>query len=310
MGAASGVTYQTVAPGYLLWAMGTALIVCAAAIVLMKRLRARQRSRVVPTQRDWSIPEIACQSRRESFFHRWEPATKIAALVFCMFCIASLTHLDLACAALALAALAVTVARIPWRQPLRRLGAMAAFLTMFLVVMPLTVPLRSGDTLLLFGDWHALAINLRGLRLAGLICLKAAAVALLADPLLATAPFPTTVQGLVRLRVPPVVCQMILLAHRYLFVFDHEASRMNRSMASRGFRKRTNLDTLRTLGNFLGMLLVRSFERTQRVYEAMLARGYHGRMPAAELAAPAWRDWVKTALCAMLGLALALADQL
>jgi cobalt/nickel transport system permease protein len=34
------------------------------------------------------------------------------------------------------------------------------------------------------------------------------------------------------------------------------------------------MDTLRALASFLGMLFVRSFERTERVFDAMQARGY------------------------------------
>lgn len=55
-------------------------------------------------------------------------------------------------------------------------------------------------------------------------------------------------------------------------------------MQVRGFRKRTDLSTLHAVANFLGMLFVRSFERTERVFEAMQARGYQGRMPAPQAA--------------------------
>ena len=48
----------------------------------------------------------------------------------------------------------------------------------------------------------------------------------------------------------------------------------------RGLSKRTDLETLRAMANFLGMLFVRSFERTERVFDAMRARGYNGRFPA------------------------------
>jgi cobalt/nickel transport system permease protein len=76
-----------------------------------------------------------------------------------------------------------------------------------------------------------------------------------------------------------MVGQMVLLSHRYLHVFRHEAERMAAGMRVRGFRKRTDLETLRAVANFLGMLFVRSFERTERVFDAMRARGYRGRFP-------------------------------
>jgi cobalt/nickel transport system permease protein len=305
-GTAVATQVYTLPLACLLLALAGLMLGGSLAVILAKRLSGR--SLAPQTQRDWSIPALDSQAHRDSPFHRWEPGAKIVTLLFFMFCVASLSRPGPACTALALAVAAVPAARIPWRQPLRRLSALLGFLGMFLVVMPLTVPAHGGDTLLKFDDLHWLTINLRGLQLAGLICLKATAVALLADPLLATAPFPTTVQALARLRVPRIVCQMILQAHRYIFVFDHEASRMSRAMRMRGFRKRTDLDTLRTLGNFLGMLLVHSFERTQRVYEAMLSRGYDGSLPSAEMPAPSRLDWIKAALGATAGMALVLAD--
>jgi cobalt/nickel transport system permease protein len=73
--------------------------------------------------------------------------------------------------------------------------------------------------------------------------------------------------------------QMVLLSYRYLHVFRHEARRMSSGMQVRGFKKHTDMQTLKALANFLGMLLVRSFERTERVFDAMHARGYKGRFP-------------------------------
>ena len=123
--------------------------------------------------------------------------------------------------------------------------------------------------------------NLRGLGLAAAIAAKAVAIALLMEPLLATAPLPVTLHGLSRLGAPEMVGQMVLLSHRYLHVFRHEARRMTAGMRVRGFEKRTDVETLRAVANFLGMLFVRSFERTERVFDAMRARGYRGRFPDA-----------------------------
>jgi cobalt/nickel transport system permease protein len=88
-------------------------------------------------------------------------------------------------------------------------------------------------------------------------------------------------QGLSKLGVPEMVGQMVLISIRYVHVFRHEAGRMATGMRARGFRNRTGLETIRATAGFLGMLFVRSFERTERVYDAMRARGYEGRFPEA-----------------------------
>ncbi len=53
---------------------------------------------------------------------------------------------------------------------------------------------------------------------------------------------------------------------------------MHTSMRARGFVARTDMKTLRIFGHFIGTLLVRSFERTERVYKAMLSKGYQGEL--------------------------------
>jgi cobalt/nickel transport system permease protein len=294
----------------LVLAAGGGIVLLALTLWLLRRAPSDKTLNQSPGEPDWSLPTIDSQAHLDSPFHRWDPRVKIVSLVFFMFCAASLTQLLWASLVLLGAVAAVGVACIPLRQMLRRLAGMAGFLGMFLLVMPITVPARSGDTLVVFNHLAFLPFNLRGFMLALLICLKASGIAVLVEPLLATAPFSVTVQALGRLRIPSMVCQMILLAHRYIFVFQHESARMIKGMWARGFRKRTNVETLRTLGNFLGMLLVRSFERTQRVYQAMLARGYSGKLAAGVDFHAGAGDWFKGACWVLAGLVIACVDRI
>ena len=253
---------------------------------------------------DWSIPAADSLAHGHSFLHRWDPRIKIVALLFFIFCTASLTHLTFAGAALLLAACTAAIIKVPVRRVAGRLAAMATFLGMILLVIPLTVPAKEGDTVVIFSGLPFLAFNAGGFRTASLICLKAVGIAFLTDPLLSTSPLLTTMQALARLGVPAAACRMFLLTHRYAFVFQEEAMRVSTGLRVRGFWGKTDLETLRTLGNFLGMLLVRSFERTERVYDAMLARGYNGGpLKAGEfLARPG--DWVLGFLWVLAGFTL------
>jgi cobalt/nickel transport system permease protein len=191
-----------------------------------------------------------------------------------------LNHLYPVLAAAGISLIASVIARVSLDKVLLRLFAISGFIAMFIVVMPLTTPVHPGDAVIIFNDMDRLVFNLRGLLLAATIAVKAAAITLLMEPLLSTAPLPVTLYGLSRLGAPEIIGQMILLSHRYLHVFRHEARRMSSGMQVRGFRRRTDVKTLRALGDFLGMLFIRSFERTERVFDAMRARGYKGRFPA------------------------------
>ncbi|WP_373499785.1 energy-coupling factor transporter transmembrane protein EcfT [Desulfococcus sp.] len=253
------------------------LAVLAAAAAGLRRL-VRRRS-MQNGDKDWSVPPLA-DAAGATIFHRWDIRCKLATLIVYSFLVASIGHVIPAIAAVAVSVLALVLARSSPARALMRLLAITGFLAMFLVVMPLSAPAHPGDTVLVIDGVDWMGFNLRGLYKALAITAKAAAIALLMEPLLTTAPLPVTLHGLTKLGAPDMAGQMVLLSHRYLHVFRHEAERMASGMRVRGFRKRTDIETLRAVANFLGMLFVRSFERTERVFDAMRARGYRGRFPA------------------------------
>ncbi|WP_448382885.1 cobalt ECF transporter T component CbiQ, partial [Desulfosoma sp.] len=245
---------------------------------------------------DASVPELDVAGSGSSFFHRWDPRFKIFSLVFFSFMVVSLNHGFGLGVGLAVAAGSLAVAGTPLRAAARRLSAMSGFLLMLLFIMPLTVPFHEGDRRIVLEGVPFVSFNARGVVLAAHICAKAVIVAVLMEPLLKTAPFSVTMAAVQRLGVPVVLCQMILLMYRYVFVFRHEMQRMWVGMTVRGFRSRSGWDTLGHLGCFLGMLFVRSMERTQRVYEAMLCRGYTGVFPSTVRFSATPRDWAWAAL--------------
>lgn len=249
-----------------------------------------------PSDTDASVPELEETGSGSSLFHRWDPRFKILSMVFFSFMVVSLNHALALSVGLAVAAASLIVAGTPLRAAARRLSAMSGFLLMLLFIMPLTVPFHEGDRRIVVEGVPFVQLNARGILLAGRICAKAIIVAVLMEPLLKTAPFSVTMAAVQKLGVPMVLCQMILLMYRYVFVFRHEMQRMWVGMTVRGFRSRSGWDTLGHLGCFLGMLFVRSMERTQRVYEAMVCRGYTGVFPSTVRFSATPRDWAWAAL--------------
>lgn len=282
-------------------------IVLAGAIAAMRRLLHR---RSAPEQEpDWSVPPLA-DGTGSSLFHRWDVRCKIVTLLIYSFGVTSLTHLKPALAAIAISLAALLCSRPDFTRVLTRILAIAGFLGMLLLVMPFSAPAREGDTIVIFGGLAWSAFNLRGLNVAATIAAKALAVVLVMEPLLGTAPLPTTLHGLCRLGAPRIMAQMVLLSYRYLQVFRLEAQRMGTGMQVRGFRKRTDMVTLRAVANFLGMLFVRSFERTERVFDAMRARGYRGEFPQPAQLRLRPRDLLLAAGWLISGAALLLFDRL
>lgn len=297
----------TLSPG-----QGAVLLLCLllpSLLLLASRWRRKKKGQAAYSP-DWSIPTVDAQARGTTLFHTWTPAVKIGSLFVVSFLIVALHALFWSAVSLGVALLAVHLARISWQRSLRRLAAMSGLCVLFFVLLPLTSPPRPGDTLLIVPLLEELPLRLAGAVLALTITCKAAAVALLMEPMFATAELARTLQGFASMGLPPSLTQMILLCHRYLFVFQQEITRMQRAMRVRGFVPSTNLATLRTTGNGLGMLFIRSFERTERVYEAMLSRGYQGAFPATSREKITAGDLAKAVISILIGGLLLLFDRM
>ncbi|NOX20034.1 MAG: cobalt ECF transporter T component CbiQ [Nitrospirae bacterium] len=95
--------------------------------------------------------------------------------------------------------------------------------------------------------------------------------------LIATTSFVGICEGLSRMRVPEVFVVQLMLLYRYIFVLVEEALRMVRARDSRSFGKKGR--GIKTFINLAGILLVRTIHRADRIYSAMLSRGYSGTIP-------------------------------
>jgi cobalt/nickel transport system permease protein len=95
--------------------------------------------------------------------------------------------------------------------------------------------------------------------------------------------FPDLMHALRHLRVPQPIVSIISFMYRYLFVLADEATRLLRAREARSARLATGGGgsiawRARVVGHMAGQLFLRSYERSDRVYQAMLARGYHGHL--------------------------------
>lgn len=220
----------------------------------------------------------------ESPIHRLDARARVIAGVVLSVAIAGVHGPPALALGLAGAIALAVIARLPVRSMLRRLLPLNLFLTVLVLLLPLTTP---GPALF---HVHTLAFTWPGL-LAGLaIAARANAIVLIVTALLTTMEAAELARALRSLRVPPALVTLFLLTGRYVFVLQTEYQRLRRAMWMRAFRPRTNLHTLRAFGNLVGMLVVKGFDRSERVYQAMKCRGYTGVFPAGEPAPLALRD--------------------
>lgn len=94
--------------------------------------------------------------------------------------------------------------------------------------------------------------------------------------------------ALVRLGIPALLASQLLFVYRYLFVLLQEALSMERARASRSYGRRSY--PLKMWGVFVGQLLLRTVNRSERIHRAMLSRGFDGTIPVSAHSAWQWQD--------------------
>lgn len=83
------------------------------------------------------------------------------------------------------------------------------------------------------------------------------------------------------LHIPEEIVTVIMLMHRYLMVLLKELERMQQAYRLRAPNQKGL--RFRTWGSFVGLLLLRSMDRAEEVYESMKLRGFQGRMKYSSL---------------------------
>ena len=83
--------------------------------------------------------------------------------------------------------------------------------------------------------------------------------------------------ALSHMRVPKALTTQLLLLYRYVGLLLEEAFNMQRAITSRGYGKRSF--PIRMWITMVGSLLIHTYERSKRIHDAMLSRGFNGSIP-------------------------------
>lgn len=209
--------------------------------------------------------------RLPCFVGEVDPRARIVATMAFAVTVASLGDTGSVIAAFLFALAVAPFSGLALRMMARRLVMLEGFMILLLVMLPFSVP---GEPLMTVGP---LVLSQQGLMMAVIIALKANAVVIAILAQLGTLDPVRFGHGLAHLGVPRKLVALLLLTVRYVAVFEDEYKRLRRTMRARGFRASSSVHTWRSLGWLLGMLLVRSNDRGQRVLQAMKCRGYSGR---------------------------------
>jgi cobalt/nickel transport system permease protein len=216
--------------------------------------------------------------------HRLAPECKLLAVfLFVLVVVATPREQFWAFGVFALVLVAVaSVGRVPLGYVLRRLVVEVPFV-LFAVALPFVA---RGDRVEVLG----LSLSESGLLAAFNILAKATLGASATILLAATTDVRGLVRGLERLRLPRSFVAILSFMIRYADVIAGEMQRMKIARASRGYDPR-NLLQAKALAASAGSLFLRAYERGERVYLAMVSRGWTGSMPVLDERRATSRQW-------------------
>lgn len=206
----------------------------------------------------------------DSAIHRWDIRCKIVSLIFLVFCISSLKSFEGASISLVIALFYILLSRLPFHFILGRI----LYPVLFLVPLFIMLGISSGGEVL----WSSPLINIYkdGIYLSSLILIKLVSIVFIFIVIWSTASFNNTACALRSLKVPSKLVFMLLFTYRYFFVFLEYLRKMKSSLKLRGYKSRGGLRSFRSTANLIGSLLVRSFEQTEQIQNAMILRGFQG----------------------------------
>ena len=194
-------------------------------------------------------------ARLSSPIHRMPAGAKmIAALLFILITVLIPRHLPILLAPVAgLLLIVAIISSIPASYLLRRMIILEPF------VLGVTVL-----TIFQPGGWRLVLV------LAAKCSLCLLTMLLLSN----TTPFNELLRVLRSARVPSLIVTTMSLMYRYLFVLVDETHRMKRARQSRTFFRISKRRAWQAAAATAGQLFIRASERAERVYDAMVARGW------------------------------------
>lgn len=154
-------------------------------------------------------------------------------------------------------------------------------LPFILIALPTVFTKPGAPAFELFLGLFTLTATVEGMEFFASVLIKSWASVTAAVILTATTPALGLLSALRSLKLPEILVAVVMLMYRYLFVLVEEAQRMLRARAARsaGVGPGSGGSLIwraRSAGGMAGSLFIRTLDRSERIYMAMLARGYDG----------------------------------
>ena len=205
----------------------------------------------------------------DSPLHRWQQGYKLIGLLSLIFAFAFIQNIWLLPVMVTITSILFIISQIPVAFLLSRLRYPSWFILAVIILLPFV----SGNTPI--WQWGHLAIREEGCWQALLVSVRFFCILTVSLILFGTAPFLNSIKAMRSLGLPRVIVDMTLLSYRYLEELGEMLTTMQRAMRLRGFKpKNMSRRNLTVFARLTGSILVRSYDRSLRIYQAMILRGY------------------------------------
>ena len=205
----------------------------------------------------------------DSPIHHWQQQYKLIGMISLIFAFSFVKNIVL----LPTMVIITTIFFLLSNLPLSFLWSRLRYPGWFILAAIILLPFVAGDTIIF--TWGTISLKAEGLWTSLIIFVRFFCIFTISLVLFGTAPFLTSIKAMRSLGLPQVIVDMTLLAYRYLEELGNMLTTMQRAIKLRGFKyQQFNRRNLKILAQLTGSLLVRSYERSTRVYQAMILRGY------------------------------------
>jgi len=213
----------------------------------------------------------------DSFIHRLDPRTKLVASLALIIAVVLTPASNWRVFAFYFCFVAVLLilSKLPPFYVLKRSLVIFPFVLLIAIFIPF---FKEGEVAGSYNIWlWQISVTYSGLFILANVVVKSWLCILVLILLSSTTKLADLLKGLKQLGMPQVMILILSFMYRYIFVLVDEVMRMQQARDSRNFGG-SRLHQVRTVGNMAGTLFIRSYERGERIYAAMLSRGFDGQV--------------------------------
>jgi len=209
-------------------------------------------------------------SYKDTFIHRLDPRTKLCATVFFIVMVVSFPKYEVSglFPFMLFPVLLFSLGDIPVKFIMKKVLLVSSFAFFIGIFNPLLdrQAMYSFYGFGISGGW----ISFLSIMLKFFLTITSALL------LIATTSFPGICHALGKFGVPDIFISQLLFLYRYIFVLVEEAMKVVRARDMRAFGTRGK--GMKVFAGIVGTLFLRTVERAERIYQAMLSRGFLGRL--------------------------------